>query len=213
MSGDLKLNRVQLGDNPTPANNIVVEGAGDGTLKISRGSIGNTTSDILNISATGTETIQKFMQIGPTVLSGANIDFTGIPSWAKEITLVYMAVSTSGTSPLLVQVGTLGGMENTGYNSLAAAQVSTTANIASAAGIIIYNDTAADVRSGSMSIYPQSGNVISANYTMAGTIGRNITFWGASSKVLNGVLDRIRITTVNGTDAYDNGQITLLIKG
>ena len=31
--------------------------------------------------------------------------------------------------------------------------------------------------------------------------------------VLSGTLDRIRLTTVNGTDSYDSGSVSLLLEG
>jgi len=47
--------------------------------------------------------------------SGTSIDFTGIPSWVKRITVMFSGVSTNGSSNLLVQIGTSGGVDNTGY--------------------------------------------------------------------------------------------------
>lgn len=46
--------------------------------------------------------------------SGTSIDFTGIPSWAKKITVMFSAVSTNGTSPIQVQIGA-GSVSNSGY--------------------------------------------------------------------------------------------------
>jgi hypothetical protein len=35
----------------------------------------------------------------------------------------------------------------------------------------------------------------------------------AGSKTISGTLDRLRITTVNGTDTFDNGSVNILIEG
>ena len=51
--------------------------------------------------------------------SGTAIDFTGIPSWVKRVTVMFAGVSTSGTSPILLRLGTSGGIEITGYASTA----------------------------------------------------------------------------------------------
>ena len=37
--------------------------------------------------------------------SGTSIDFTGIPSWVKRITVMFNGVSTSGTSFKQIQIG------------------------------------------------------------------------------------------------------------
>ena len=48
--------------------------------------------------------------------SGTSIDFTGIPSWAKRITVMFNGVSTNGTSQQLIQIGS-GSVNATGYSS------------------------------------------------------------------------------------------------
>ena len=48
--------------------------------------------------------------------SGTYIDFTSIPSWAKRIVILINGVSTSGSSPLLIQAGPSGGVDTTSYN-------------------------------------------------------------------------------------------------
>jgi len=50
--------------------------------------------------------------------SGTSIDFTGIPSWVKRITVMFNGVSTNGSSDNLVQIGS-GSVETTGYSSSA----------------------------------------------------------------------------------------------
>ena len=49
--------------------------------------------------------------------SGTSVTFTGIPSWAKRITVMIAGVSTAATSNYLVQLVTGGGTVSTGYNS------------------------------------------------------------------------------------------------
>jgi hypothetical protein len=55
MSGDLGINKIQLGDSGTATNNFVIEVpvTPDGTLKISRGNIGATTQGVLTVDASG----------------------------------------------------------------------------------------------------------------------------------------------------------------
>jgi hypothetical protein len=58
--------------------------------------------------------LQRITQGTAVTCAGqTSIDFTGIPSWAKKITLMLNGVSTSGTSIIQVQLGDSGGIENT----------------------------------------------------------------------------------------------------
>jgi len=50
--------------------------------------------------------------------SNTSIDFTSIPAGVRRITVMFDAVSTSGTSNWLIQLGDSGGIENTGYLSV-----------------------------------------------------------------------------------------------
>jgi hypothetical protein len=46
-----------------------------------------------------------------------------------------------------------------------------------------------------------------------GATGINYSFVTGGVKTLSGTLDRLRITTVNGTDTFDAGSINILIEG
>jgi hypothetical protein len=133
---------------------------------------------------------------------GTAIDFTAIPSWAKKITVMFNGVSTSGTSLVQVQLGTSGGFATTGYIS---AGGSTTGF--SISGSV----TATDIRSGSSVLNLFSSNI----WTVTGGCVVNGTTFGATagSVPLSATLDRIRITTVNGTDTFDAGTINILVEG
>lgn len=147
--------------------------------------------------------------------SGTSIDFTSIPAWAKRITVMLNGVSTSGTSLLQVQLGTSGGgVITTGYAATTMSFSTTavaTANVTS--GFVVSNtNVAADAWHGSMSIALVGSNAWVAN----GSFGRVGTPYGgvtAGSLSLGAVLDRIRVTTVNGTDTFDAGSINILYEG
>jgi hypothetical protein len=141
--------------------------------------------------------------------SGTSIDFTSIPSWAKRITVIFNGVSTSGTSFVQVQLGDSGGIETTGYSSTASGGAAALATSTSTTGFNIDNSnaTATSARNGSMQIVNISGNIwIDSGNQGDGT--RTIMFGG--SKTLSATLDRVRITTVNGTDTFDAGSINIL---
>lgn len=145
-----------------------------------------------------------------TSLSGSAIDFTGIPSWVKRVTVMFNGVSTNGTSNILVQIGS-GSVTTSGYNSAGAGCVNAAAPAlgVSTAGFIIYNDTATDVRNGHIVITLMGSNLYSSSHILGGSSTRNVAWWGAGVVTLTGSLDRVRITMSNGTDAFDSGAINI----
>jgi hypothetical protein len=137
--------------------------------------------------------------------SGTSIDFTGIPAGVKRITVMVSGVSTSGTSIPLVQLGDSGGVETTGYNG----SIISTA-ISSYAGFPFYTSwTAATLANGIMilSLLDSATNTwtMNSNIAITGAVG-----YAGGAKALSATLDRIRITTVNGTDTFDAGSINIL---
>ena len=143
--------------------------------------------------------------------TGTSVDFTGIPSWVKRITVMFNGVSTNGTSIIQVQLGDSGGIENTGYvaaSSSFGASAFASTSFTTGFGIRISN-TAADTYQGSVNIMNISGNIWVANGCMFSAANYFTAPFGGS-KTLSDDLDRIRITTVNGTDTFDAGSINIL---
>ena len=142
--------------------------------------------------------------------SGTSIDFTGIPSWVKRITVMFNSVSTSGTSLVQVQIGA-GSVTTTGYASNSSVMGSGgTASSSSTTGFLLDAGTpgAATVRNGTLTILNQTGNTWVSSVAAARTDSYGLT--GGGFIALGGALDRVRITTVNGTDAFDAGSINIL---
>lgn len=142
--------------------------------------------------------------------SGTSIDFTSIPSYAKRITVMFSGVSTSGTSNLLVQLGDSGGIESTAYTSQC--QYLGVVNTVSTSGFVITaSNPAADTLRGLVTIclVNSSTNSWVASLLLAGSTTGNI-FLGTGGKSLSSTLDRIRITTTNGTDVFDAGVINII---
>jgi hypothetical protein len=139
--------------------------------------------------------------------SGTSIDFTGIPSWAKRITVMFNGVSTSGTSLKQIQIGS-GSIANTGYLAATAALLtSTMASVGITSGYPINSNLAADVLYGAitLSLFDTNKWVASGN-----TVNGASSFTTAGYVTLSGTLDRVRITTVNGTDTFDAGSINIM---
>jgi len=146
--------------------------------------------------------------------SGTSIDFTSIPSWVKRITVMYSGVSTSGTSNFLVQIGA-GSVTTSGYVSgglAAQASASSALGVTSTAGFF----AVAGINGATQS---QTGIVTLLNITSTNWIATSVTAESSDGNrttvasgtlALGGTLDRVRITTVNGTDTFDAGSINIL---
>ena len=143
--------------------------------------------------------------------SGTSIDFTGIPSWAKRVTVMFNGVSTSGTSVPLIQIGN-GTIQTTGY--LGAASICSggaTTNNNYTTGFGAGGVLAANILYGSfiLTLVDLSTNTWVINGVVGGSSSAfNVLTGGGKS--LTSALDRVRITTVNGTDTFDAGSINIL---
>jgi len=141
--------------------------------------------------------------------SGTSANFTGIPSYVKRITVMFSGVSTSGVSNILLQLGTSAGVVSTGY--LATSFYSSTTavnNNNSTAGFNFDDITAAGLISGTVVVTALGSNMWVANgFVKTSTTSSALT---AGDITLGGTLDRVRITTANGTDTFDAGTINIL---
>lgn len=72
--------------------------------------------------------------------SGTSIDFTGIPSWAKRITVMLSGVSTNGSSNYLLRIGS-GSFSASGYLGAGGQISGTPAVFLETSGFLIYNGT------------------------------------------------------------------------
>jgi hypothetical protein len=144
--------------------------------------------------------------------SGTAIDFTGIPSWVKRITVMFNGVSTSGASNILVQIGNSGGIETSGYLSYANQFNGSPGGSSSTAGFLIFEAWAATTLGyGIVTITNVSGNTWVYGCSM-GASDSSISV-GGGNKTLSDVLNRIRLTTANGTDTFDAGSVNILYEG
>lgn len=85
-----------------------------------------TGADVQDASLTGTDIQDASIQgadleAGATAIardtakastSGVAVEFTGIPSWVRRITVLFNGVSTNGVNNILVQVGTGGAIDD-----------------------------------------------------------------------------------------------------
>lgn len=178
-------------------------GNGSSTLKASPTPTGDVTHTLPEFT---TPLAPRMVQMAAqNSTSGTYIDFTGIPSWAKRITVMFNGVSTSGSSPYIIQVGN-GSIVTTGYTSIAFALTNTT-------GFYANTNLSASVFSSGFIVLSNLGNSVWVESGVVGATGGNTPTSSSGSISLAGTLDRIRVTTVNGTDTFDAGSIGLIYEG
>jgi hypothetical protein len=160
-----------------------------------------------------TGVIQSVVLSGTAVAStsGTSITFTGIPSWAKRITIMLKGVGTSGTLIKLIQLGS-GSTTTSGYLGSSSSIAGSVGSANYTTGFGIQSGAAADRIQGNwiFTLENSSTNtwVCSGNGGLSNT-GQTIVTGGYVS--LSGTLDRIIFTTVSpGTDTMAAGEINIL---
>ena len=146
--------------------------------------------------------------------SGTSIDFTGIPSWVRRITLILNGVSTSGIGNLRILLGDAGGFETTGYTSIAHyIGVSAVGASTQNTGFISEGDAAVSAnRSGTICFNNVSGNI----WCVSGSYGVSLAATALflhGKKGLSDTLTQIRLTTSNGTDTFNGGSVNIMYEG
>ena len=146
--------------------------------------------------------------------SGTSIDFTGIPSWVKRITVLFSGVSTNATagSGVVIQLGVAGVATTSGYTSVISALGPTTISTVtgSTAGFTANTSIAnAAVFTGQMVISNITGNTWVSSSNCARTDSALISV-SDGVVALSGVMNLVRLTTTAGTDTFDAGTINIL---
>jgi hypothetical protein len=147
--------------------------------------------------------------------SGTALDFTGIPSWVKRITVMFSGVSTNGTGGFFVQLGTASGIETSGYAGSTLYSTSATptaANMSSGFGVAVSSTLASNVLNGVITI--ALVNASTNTWAEQGTLGgsdNNYIHISAGVKSLAGTLSQVRITG-GGTNTFDAGSINILFE-
>lgn len=148
--------------------------------------------------------------------TGTAINFTGIPSWVNRITVIFNGVASSGSSQHVVRLGTSEGVASTGYASWWGAMLNATAvfTTGSIEGFGIWNGSSVDIKSGHMFLTRISGNAWISSHAGGFTNNSgNFIITGGGTTNLAGTLDRIRITTLNGTDTFRLGNVNIMYEG
>jgi hypothetical protein len=145
--------------------------------------------------------------------SGTSIDFTGIPAGTKQIVISFKNVSLNSTSQLLIQLGDAGGIETTSYTAITAQLDTVVSTLFSSTGFRIrVAGSASNQLSGSVTLILENSTTFS--WAATGIVGDTANNTDSMAvvcgvKSLSATLDRVRITTANGTDTFDAGEINI----
>jgi hypothetical protein len=190
---------------------IVISGDTSGSITLAAPAVAGTYTQTLP-KITGTiATLDSGTAVAST--SGTSIDFTSLPANIRRITVMFNGVSTGGTSIPIVQLGS-GSVVTSGYLGSAtlvdgSAPTYGGTNISAGFNLSANSMSAAYLISGNMILTLIGSNTWVCNYNGAtSTTARSFTT--AGNIALSGSLDRVRITTVNGTDTFDAGSINIL---
>jgi len=191
---------------------LVLAGDTSGSITVAAPAVAGSNTQTL-VATTGTlAPIVSGTAVAST--SGTSIEFTGIPSWVKKITVMFSAVSTNGTANIQVQLGS-GSYTISGYGgSFGRIQGSaaTTGGAITTGFAVASINAAGDGQNGSLILTNITGNtwvaqgaIFSVSYvaiqTCAGAVG------------LSGTLDRVRVigsATGSPSDTFDAGTINIL---
>jgi hypothetical protein len=147
-----------------------------------------------------------------TAASSTAVDFTGIRSDARRITVMFDAVSLSGTDEIEIQLGDSGGFETSGYTGIAWRSGATSG--AWSTGMLVNNEAAAasaftgqmiiTLADSATNLWIGSGLVSNATAGVSPDIS-------TGSKALSAVLTQVRIKPT-GSDTFDAGNLNILVE-
>ena len=166
-------------------------------------------------SITPTKLSQPFTQSTTTTLTGTSINFASVPSWIKRLRVNYANVSTTGSSTVIIQLGTSGGLKTSGYlgsvgfDGAGATYINTTTG----AGVFS-GHTATSVVHGWIEFVLVDAATNTWTFGCQGGFSSTTAGIGGGGSVsLAGTLTQFTFTTVSGADSFDAGILSYQYEG
>ena len=186
---------------------VIIKGDTSGQIEIASPAVAGTNTQTL-VPATGT--LAPLIADTAKTASGSSVDFTGIPSWVKRITVTMTDISFAAGGNARIRLGTSSGLVSTGYTTTntvlqatpAVSLGSITDGLAS-----VPTSAAATVVTGQFIIVNITGNT----WQSSGFVSRladNITVMTTGYIALSGTLDRLSLVATTST--FDAGTINIL---
>ena len=191
-------------------------GTGASTAAAARTALGSTTvGNAVFIAATASAArdaieMQKITLATEIGAGGTSMDFTGIPSGVKHITIMGVGISSNGVNGFICQIGDSGGVETSGYWSYVTNAWDGTSSGSTGNFILTNAVVAATVYQFKIVLDLENASTntwVSHSFVF----GTNTAFVGIGSKALSGTLDRVRFNA-NG-DTIDLGAVNISYEG
>lgn len=159
------------------------------------------------------------------IASGTSVDFFGIPSWVKRVSVNFVNISTGGTSAEIIRIGDSSGFSASGYEATTSFIIAGGAGGANGSSSLsgftllgVASSTPATQLSGRVviDIVGVSGGL--TYWACSGVISRidagtYFQKFIAGQKGLSGTLDRVQVTTITGASSFDNGLVNIIYEG
>ena len=138
--------------------------------------------------------------------SGTSVTFSGIPSWAKRITVTVVGVGFAVNDIHRIQLVTSGGTATTGY--LSSAWTANTNNASSTSSFYLLGTGQTSTFSGIATLCLSTGNTWTFSSCVGGTSNSNISI-GSGHVVLSSAVTGF-IYSGNGGQTFNAGSINIL---
>ena len=198
----------QLGPNNADANGGFMISAGNTTPRLTIDETSGDVTILQNLSVNGGIQGGTWTEHGDNpkaTTSGTTANWTGIPSWVKQIVISFVGVSTNGTSPWIIQLGDSGGLETTGYTARVRG-TGTSTNATTGFILTTANHAAADVAYGEVTLN-RVNDGLGWTYS-SNLVGNSRLFIGGGYKATSATMDRFTLTTVGGANTFDAGSVS-----
>ena len=144
-----------------------------------------------------------------TLTNQTLVEFTGIPSGIKRITLIISRVSTNGNSIPLIRIGN-GSVATSGYAG-SASSMGTVVDTGNYTTGFFWSTVHASssIYHGLFTLTNTTGNIwtCTGGVGASNTLGNSLTY---GTITLTSSLDRVRLTTVNGINQFDAGTVNIM---
>jgi len=137
--------------------------------------------------------------------SGTTKDFTGIPSWAHRVVVMFNNVSLSGTDDILVQIGDSGGLETSSYVSTG---TNTFSGGSATNGFIVRLSNSTFLFNGTVTLDNIDGNIWVATVCGGNTSATYYAVFGGGVKTLSDTLTQLRVLAT-GSNTFDTGSVNI----
>lgn len=161
----------------------------------------------------GDGTVQMRQLMTAQTASGTSVEFTGIPSWVKRITIIMRQVSLAASGTVRFRVGTSSGLVTTGYSTgnsgYATTPTISVTTITDGLGGFGTNDGTTTVVGSIVFMLLDTNTWVSNGMFFRGN--DNIMNSSQGHIALGGTLDRVAVVATTST--FDAGTINVLYEG